>query len=68
MVSTYLPTIMSSNSLALRLICVQISMANMVLLLLNIDVSDDISADNITANIIPRAPLEINVSINDKQS
>jgi len=33
------------------------SMANTVLLLLNIDVSDDIRADNITANIIPRAPV-----------
>ena len=50
-------TIMSSISDALLLKWVQMSMANTVLLLLNIDVSDDIRADNITANIIPRAPV-----------
>ena len=48
---------MSSISDALLLKWVQMSMANTVLLLLNIDVSDDIRADNITANIIPRAPV-----------
>ena len=53
----YLPTIITSSSEAFFLKCVHRSMANIVLLLLNIEVSDDIRADNITANIIPRAPV-----------
>jgi len=51
-----LPTIISSSSDDFFRMWVQISMANIVADELNIDVSDDISADIITASIIPRAP------------
>ena len=47
---------MTSSSDAFFLICVHRSIANIVLLLLKIDVRDDIKADNITASIKPRAP------------
>ena len=52
----YLPTIMSSISLAFFLNCLQISMVKIVELLLKMDVSDDIKADIITASMRPRAP------------
>ena len=55
---------MTSSSDAFFLICVHRSIANIVLLLLKIDVSDDIKADNITASIIPRAPELKQLSLN----
>ena len=54
---TNLPTIMISNSEACFLILVQMSIANMVLLLLKMEVREDMSAAIITASIIPRAPI-----------
>lgn len=54
----YLPTIMISNSEACFLILVQISMANIVLLLLKMEVREDMRAAIITASIIPRAPVD----------
>lgn len=52
----YLPIIMTSSSEAVFLICNQMSIANIVQLLLNMEVRDDIRAANITANIKPLAP------------
>ena len=51
-----LPMIISSPSLARRRIFLQISMVNIVLAELKTDVNDDIRADNIAANIVPRTP------------
>lgn len=48
---------MISNSEACFLILVQMSIANMVLLLLKMEVREDMSAAIITASIIPRAPV-----------
>ena len=53
---THLPTIMSSMSEAFLRSLIQMSMVKMVLLLLNIDVSELMSALSITASMIPRAP------------
>lgn len=53
MCDIYLPTIISSISVALLLTLLQISMVNIVELLLKIDVSDDIKADIITASSRP---------------
>ena len=50
---TYLPTIISSISLAFFLICLQMSMVKIVELLLNMEVREDMRADIITANIKP---------------
>jgi hypothetical protein len=55
------PTIISSQSFAYGRTRFQMSIVNIVLLELNIDVSDDIRAAIITANIRPRAPLGINL-------
>jgi len=49
-------TIISSTSVASLRMRVQISIVKMVLLLLKIEVSDDMSADIMTANMSPRAP------------
>lgn len=57
-VCNYLPTIIISNSEACFLILVQISMANIVLLLLKMEVREDMRAAIITASIIPRAPVD----------
>ena len=54
---TDLPTIISSTSPAFFLKRHQMSTVKMVLLLLNIDVSDDVIADSMTATISPRAPV-----------
>ena len=53
----YLPTIKSSRCLADGLTLLHTSMVNTVLALLNIDVSELIIADNITAISRPRAPV-----------
>lgn len=58
-IRTDLPTIMSSISLAFFLNCLQISMVNMVELLLNMEVREDISADIITASIKPEKIWEV---------
>ena len=50
---------MISSSEAFFLIWHQMSIANIVQLLLKIDVNDDIRAANITANIKPLAPAKI---------
>lgn len=52
----YLPTIICSLGEAFFLILSHMSIVNIVLLELNIEVSDDMSAANMTASIIPRAP------------
>lgn len=54
---SYLPTIICSRGDAFFLILSQMSMVNMVLLELNIEVNEDMRAANITASIIPRAPV-----------
>lgn len=54
--SDYLPDMTSSLSVASGLILCQISMVNSVAALLNMDVSDDIRADIITAIIKPFSP------------
>ncbi len=56
MTTNNLPTTMSSQSLALGLALFQMSIVNIVLLELKMDVSDDMRAAIITANIRPRAP------------
>ena len=56
MKTNYLPTTICSLGEAFFLILIQISIVNIVLLELNIDVNEDIRAANMTANIIPRAP------------
>ena len=53
---THLPTIITSSSEARRRMWVHTSMAKIVADELKMDVRDDISADIITASIIPRAP------------
>ena len=52
----YRPTINSSNVVARGRNIGHMSIVNIVLLLLKIDVSDDMSADNITAIMSPRSP------------
>lgn len=59
-----LPTIISSQSLDFGLMRLQMSMVNMALLELNIDVNEDIKAAIITANINPLAPGGINSMTN----
>lgn len=59
-----LPTIISSQSLDFGLIRLQMSMVNMALLELNIDVNEDIKAAIITASISPLAPGGINSMTN----
>ena len=54
--TSHLLTIIFSTSPARGLIRIQTSTVNMVLLLLKTDVSDDIRADIMTANMSPRAP------------
>ena len=53
----YLLTIIISMSPAFLRIRIQISMVNIVLLLLNMEVSEDMSADIMTASMSPRAPV-----------
>lgn len=52
----YLPTTMSSRSVACGLIRVQMSMVNKVLLLLKMEAKEDMRAASITASIRPRKP------------
>lgn len=54
--TVYLPTMRSSLWADLGLIFLQMSMVNIVLALLNMDVRELIMADSITANRKPRAP------------
>ncbi len=61
----YLPTIMSSRSVAFGLMRVQMSMVNKVLLLLKMEAKDDMRAANITANIRPRKPAQRNIRMKD---
>ncbi len=56
--SIYLPTIMSSRSVACGLMRVQMSMVNRVLLLLKMEAKEDMRAANITASIRPRKPVQ----------
>ncbi len=53
---SYLPTIMSSHSEAVRRMFLQRSMVKMVLELLNMEVREDMRAANITAIINPLRP------------
>ena len=59
-----LPTIINSQSFARLRILLQISIVNIVLAELKIDVNEDISADIITASISPLAPSGIKSIIN----
>lgn len=54
--SDYLPTTMSSRSVAWGLMRVQMSMVNRVLLLLKMEAKEDMRAASITASIRPRKP------------
>ena len=54
----YLPTIMSSLSVACGLIRVQMSMVKRVLLLLKMEAKEDMRAASITASIRPRKPAQ----------
>ena len=54
----YLPTIMSSRSLACGLMRVQMSMVKRVLLLLKMEAREDMRAASITASIRPRKPAQ----------
>uniref|UniRef100_A0A0B6ZRS2 Uncharacterized protein n=1 Tax=Arion vulgaris TaxID=1028688 RepID=A0A0B6ZRS2_9EUPU len=59
MITHNLPTIISSTSVAFFLILLHISIVNIVLLLLKIEVREEIRADIITDNIRPRSPAGI---------
>lgn len=54
----YLPTTMSSCSVACGLMRVQMSIVNKVLLLLKMEAREDMRAANITASIRPRKPAQ----------
>lgn len=54
----YLPTIMSSRSVACGLMRVQMSMVKRVLLLLKMEAKEDMRAASITASIRPRKPAQ----------
>lgn len=56
LVMSYLPTIISSHSEAVRRMFLQRSMVKMVLELLNMEVKEDMRAANITAIIKPLRP------------
>lgn len=57
--SVYLPTMMSSRSVACGLMRVQMSIVKRVLLLLKMEAKEDMRAANITASIRPRNPAQV---------